>query len=153
MSPDKGDQSPDDQTIYNYLDIDSKRQRLQWAREQAKLSWDSTELHRLELNYATQIQQLMYDLPYTDSANNPTLESITRHEMVCLGKSLLTSSYLTELVIDHQAASLPWHTALILRLGQQEYYMDPTNQAIPKPIDLSIEEQSICIYKVCITLP
>jgi hypothetical protein len=29
MSPDKGDQSPDDQTIYNYLDIDSKRQRLQ----------------------------------------------------------------------------------------------------------------------------
>ena len=103
--------------------------KLKKELEKARLSWNKEEIEKLELEATNTILAWIREFPYQNTNNNYWYQpnKLPLHkEVQCVWFSLLWHAFLTELGINHNWLSVPWHSCLEVIIWWKNYYFDWT---------------------------
>jgi hypothetical protein len=79
------------------------------------------------MQFVEQLSVALFSYEWQDTNQWHTPVFLQKEQkMLCLWKTLLAHVFLKERDIEHYSLALPWHSALVVVLDGQWYYMDPT---------------------------
>jgi len=109
------------------LNINNWKQKLEDARK----TGSHQEIMNIEYEATNALIQKLHEYPYQRLESDGWYQIddvLNNKEIYCVWFSLIWHAFLSELWIQHQWLTIPWHSALEVTIWDQKYYFDGTSQ-------------------------